>query len=264
MHKIKSSIILPLITVVLLFTYCNKNSLQLPENKEANIIKKNIELNNSDIIEVTFKQEVNEIEGKTSLIFRNLSGITITKLKILIEKCNNQNSYKYYDSIINQSIINIDSLHTSKDYTIALPFKTTTLKNDYFNIKLISSNETKQLSSGSFYSVYVGFEKNLLQNFKYGFVNGYITADGSSIIRIKENSNYYFIKANFVDTTIFFNGVMYKPKLNGDSTISTLQDTTVTLNKKYDLSNNGLSFRLKLSSKLVDSTNSLLIKLQKN
>lgn len=261
MKKIKLYLI-PLIAIGIFA--CNKNSLQLPDSKEEKNINKYIISNNVNIIEVTFKQEQYEIEGKTSVTFKNLTGITITDLKILVEKSLSEEGLNKYDGITNQSIISIDTLKTDKDFVTDLPFKTTTLTSDAFNLKLLSSASKKQNCSGSYNSVFIAFEKNNKQLIKYGFVNGYITADGDALFRIKADSSYY-ISANFMDTMSLNNGILHKSTSDLFRLIQL--DTLETASKKFELTPTNLRFRLKLSATMpIDTTNSntLLIKLQKN
>jgi hypothetical protein len=214
------------------------------------------------VAELSFKQSANEVEGKTSLSFKNISGLTITKLKVLIEKGSHELSYRYYDSILNQCIISIDTLHTSKPYTCDLPFRSGTLQSDHFNIKLLSSGETAQLVSGSYANVYVAFEKRDKSVIKYGLVNGYITADGEALFRLKDQSTNYEVSGSFVDTLLFNNGFLKKIKLS-DSLAGPLSLDTITVSRRFDLSNNGLAFRIKLDATLSDSTKYLFIKAQK-
>ncbi len=239
---------------------CNKNSLQLPDRQEDTVINHYLELNHVRVAELSFKQSANEIEGKTSLIFRNVSGLTLTELKVLIERGSGENSYRYYDSIRDQCIISIDTLHTSKTYTCDLPFRSGTLKNDHFNIKILSSGETAQLISGSYANVYLAFERSDKTVIRYGLVNGYVTADGEALFRIKDNTNYHQVNGNFVDTLLFNNGFL---KIKSDSLAGPLSLDVLNPGQHFNLSNNNLGFRLKLSATLSDSTRYLFIKAQK-
>lgn len=259
-------LILKMISLALaLWLYgCNKNSLQLPDRQEDSFVNKDIVVNGSNAIKLTFRQDKNEVEGKTGLIFKNLSGLSITGLKVLIERGRGERSFFYCDSILNQCIISIDTLHASKEYTCPLPFYTTTLDKDHFQVKLISSSGMKQLSSGSYSSVYVAFEKSDKSALSYGTVNGYIAADGEALFRLKDNSRYYYFTGSFVDTSLFNNGFIKKITLGGDSSVSPLRLDTLSPGKRFDLSANGFNVRLRADTNLPGNIKYLFIKTQKN
>lgn len=246
--------------LVLLFAWrCNKNSLQLPDRQEDELLVKTLELNHVRVVELAFRQSVNELEGKTTLLFKNLSGISMTRLRVLIEGGNTS----YADSVENQCIISIDTLHPGRDYTCSLPFPVTGLQAQRIQASLLSTGETSQLISGYYRNVYVAFEDRNKAVLKYGVVNGYITADGETRFRLKENLHYYEFTGRTIDTTIMTNGFLKKRVMLADSLAGPITLDTLQAAQRFDISGGFLHFRVKLAATLSDSTRYFSIKTQK-
>ena len=246
------------------FISCNKNSLQLPPADMPQVFSKICNVNNTAKVEVIFRQENNDPEGKIYLSLKNLSGVGLIHLKLLIEM--RKDSADTYDNTDRQTVILKDTLKPNSDYFIQLPYNVPDLKLKQNNITavILSYDDTEGILSASYSTVYSAFEKNHFQTLYYGMTNGYILADGNSLFRLKDSvGNFYTIKGNFVDTTNFINGALYNR--NGTIISPLILDTLESSNRHFTITNNNLFFRLKLPTYLLpDSIKSILIHLKKD
>jgi len=246
------------IFVIILLQACNKNSLELPPLQIPESFSRILQIDGVNKIRVTFKGDPYNGNGETKMILKNLTGSEMVDLKILLEHYKGEHSA--YDSLIGKAVVTIEVLRADEEFTLDPPFPVLGADDDNLFAGILSYEGKTHILSGSYSKRTSEFKDQQQQLDSSLCINGYVLADGTSVLRLQtESDNHYSIEGTFTDTTAF-NGTLIN---NNGFPITELILLPMLVGGPVILTGDTLTLNLQLENPL-NTTFYISIKLQKD
>lgn len=259
--------------IILLLLYlccsCNKNSNELPLLNTGPVapvpdsLTRTLTINSLETIQLTayYLNTGNTVKIK----LRNLTRQELTSLSVLAEICRQQPAN--FDNCSQVNYLAGIQLQPDRDTSLLLyinpPF---VLQDSVLQTAVITCNNNNHFLAGYYGNVnaYAYFLKDTITaagNF-YGYLRGYITADGKATLRIKAPGNIFYNIYGSFSPGNNFDGYL---DMNGSRQSNLKQDSFATAAGKalYDTSNNQVRFRLSLYDSLQNGVKSIDLYLKK-